>query len=132
MKIKVIFLALLICSNFANADSVSNSLSLSMPSQGSSYQSDSFRADGLECTNAIGSASRWQFGVTSIIQGADGSNNRTGDVALYSSVTIPIGKINRKRLDCSKLYELHLRKTRLEVQRLEQELKQLRALSFEN
>ena len=129
---KVILLTLLCISNFAYADSVSNSLSLSMPSQPSSYQSDSFRADGLECNNAIGSASTWQFGVTSIIQGANGSNNRTGDIALYSSVTIPIGRVNKTRLDCSKLYELHLRKTRLEVQRLEKELQQLRALSFEN
>ena len=129
---KVIVLTLLIISSFAKADSVSNSLSLSMPSQPSSYSSDSFRADGLECTNAIGSASTWQFGVTSIIQGANGSNNRTGDIALFSSVTIPIGRVNKNRLDCSKLYELHLRKTRLEVQRLEKELKQLRALSFEN
>ena len=58
------------------ADSASNSLNLSLPSSGSNYQSDKFRAGDLECSNAIGSATQWEFGVTGIIQGSNLVNNK--------------------------------------------------------
>jgi len=116
------------------ADSTSNSLSLSLPSPSINYQSDKFRAGDLDCSNSIGSATNIEFGLTSIIQGSSLSNagHRTGDIGVYAQITIPLGKRNKNRIDCSRLYELELTKKRLEVMRLEQEIKQLRALSFEN
>ena len=45
----------------------SSSLNLSLPGAPGSYQSDKFRAGELDCTNAIGSATNLEFGVTGII-----------------------------------------------------------------
>ena len=71
------------------ADSTSNSLSLSLPNSGTNYQSDSFRSGDLDCTNAIGSATNIEFGLTSIIQGGTAENSRkTGDIGIYSKITI--------------------------------------------
>ena len=70
------------------ADSTSNSLSLSLPNSSMSYQADKFRAGELDCSNAIGSATQWEFGVTGIIQGGTVStdNTKTGDVGVYLSL----------------------------------------------
>ena len=56
-----IFLAILLlsCSCLSSwADSASNSLSLSLPNSSAGYQSDKFRAGELDCSMAIGSATR--------------------------------------------------------------------------
>jgi len=118
------------------ADSASNSLNLSLPSSGSNYQSDKFRAGDLECSNAIGSATQWEFGVTGIIQGSNLVNNiktsKTGDIGVYSRIVIPLGKRAKNRIDCNRLFELELKKKELEVMKLQQEINQLKSLSFEN
>jgi len=114
------------------ADSTSNSLSLSLPNGGSNYQSDSFRAGDLDCSNAIGSATNIEFGVTSIIQGGTISSNRVGDIGVYSRITIPLGARTKNRIDCNRLYELELQKKQLEVLKLQQEINQLKNLAFEN
>jgi len=113
----------------ALADS-SSSLNLAIPGSSMNYQSDQFRAGDLDCSNAIGSATQLEFGVTGIIDKDMG--NQIGDVGVYSRITIPLGKRVKSRIDCNKLYELELRKKQLEVQKLEQELQQLRELQFEN
>ena len=112
------------------------SLHLALPSATGSYQSDKFRAGDLDCSNAIGSATRLETGVTGIsTKGQDefglNTGNRTGDVGVYARIVIPLGKRVKSRIDCNRLYELELRKKQLEVMKLEQELKQLRALQFE-
>jgi len=120
------------------ADSTSNSLSLSLPNSGNSYQSDKFRTGDLDCSNAIGSATNIEFGITSIIQGGTIDNNRkTGDIGIYTKITIPLGRRNKgSRLDCNRLYEIELKKKQLEVMKLQQEINRLRELgndlSFEN
>tara|TARA_R100001443_G_scaffold69898_4_gene78403 strand:+ start:2945 stop:3355 length:411 start_codon:yes stop_codon:yes gene_type:complete len=114
------------------ADSTSNSLSLSLPNGGSNYQSDSFRAGDLDCSNAIGSATNIEFGVTSIIQGGTISSDRVGDIGVYSRITIPLGARTKNRIDCNRLYELELQKKQLEVLKLQQEINQLKNLAFEN
>ena len=114
------------------ADSTSNSLSLSLPNGGSNYQSDSFRAGDLDCSNAIGSATNVEFGVTSIIQGGTISSNRVGDIGVYRRITIPLGARTKNRIDCNRLYELELQKKQLEVLKLQQEINQLKNLAFEN
>jgi|TARA_R110001599_G_scaffold153537_1_gene338797 hypothetical protein len=105
-----------------------------MPNSGGSYQSDKFRAGELDCSNAIGSATNLEFGLTSIIQGANDQigSSKTGDVGIFARITIPLGKRVKRRIDCSRLYDLELQKKQLELMRLQQEINQLRSLSFEN
>ena len=131
-------LAFLICTLIWISASFADSLSLSLPGAPGSYQSDKFRAGDLDCSNAIGSATNLELGVTGIIAngGYDSLNNyfndvRAGDVGVYARITIPLGKRVKSRVDCNRLYELELRMKQLEVQRLEAELKQLRELQFE-
>ena len=133
-------LALLICvliyASSSWADS--SSLSLALPGGAGNYQSDKFRAGELDCSHAIGSATNLEFGVTGLIQKGqyDAMNNyfndsRVNDVGVYARITIPLGKRNKNRIDCNRLYELELRQKQLEVMKLEQEIKQLKALQFE-
>ena len=135
--IALILLVVLIsgCSTIAAlGDSTSNSLSLSLPNSSMSYQADKFRAGELDCSNAIGSATQLEFGVTGIIQGGTLSTNnkKVGDIGVYSRIIIPLGKRAKSRIDCNRLYELELQKKELEVMKLKQEINQLRSLSFEN
>lgn len=117
----------------------SSSLNLALPGAPGNFQSDKFRAGELDCSHAIGSATNLEVGVTGIINKGqyDAMNNyfndtRTGDVGVYARITIPLGKRNKNRIDCSRLYELELKRKQLEVMRLEAELRQLRQLEFEN
>lgn len=134
---KYILPILLMFGTAAHANS--SSLNLALPGSPQNYQSDKFRAGELDCSNAIGSATNLEVGVTGIIQKGeyDALNNyfndtRAGDVGVYARIVIPLGKKPKNRIDCNELYELELRKKRLEVIKLEQELKQLRQLQFEN
>ena len=132
-----ILLALLILScsyTISQADSASNSLSLSIPNSSTGYQSDKFRAGELDCSNAIGSATQLEFGVTGIRQGSNSitGSNKTGDIGVYSRIIIPLGKRVKSRIDCNRLYELELQKKELEVMKLQQEINKLRSLAFEN
>jgi len=129
---RILFLVLLVFAKSAYADSTSNSLSLSLPNSGTNYQSDSFRSGDLDCSNAIGSATNIEFGLTSIIQGGTAENSgRTGDIGIYSKITIPLGKRAKSRINCNRLYELELQKKQLEVMKLQQEINKLRELAFE-
>jgi len=116
----------------------SNSLNLSLPSAPGSYQSDRFKAGDLDCSNAIGSATNLELGVTGIIgrgytDPLDGYvDSRVGDVGVFARIVIPLGQKPKSRIDCNELYQLELRKKQLEVMRLEQEIRQLRALQFQN
>ena len=131
----LLIICLLVCSYIPSwADSTSNSLSLSLPNSSMSYQADKFRAGELDCSNAIGSATQLEFGVTGLIQGGTISTNgkKVGDIGVYSRIIIPLGKRAKSRIDCNRLYELELQKKELEVMKLKQEINQLRSLSFEN
>lgn len=126
----------LVCST-AIADT--SSLNLALPNAPMNYQSDKFRAGDLDCSNAIGSATQMEVGVTGIIANGnyDSMNNyfnekRAGDVGVYARIVIPLGKTAGSRIDCNRLYELELRRKQLEVMKLEQEIQQLRELQFEN
>jgi hypothetical protein len=114
------------------------SLNLSLPGSYGSYQSDSFRADGMDCSMAIGSSTNVEFGVVGLINRSPTQNLITTnpsaqnkEVGVYGRITIPIGA-PRDRLDCNQLYQLELRKKAMEVQRLERELNNLKNLRFEN
>ena len=120
----------------AHADS--SSLNLQLPASGGNYQSDKFRAGELDCTNAIGSATNLEFGVTGIIDKEyydpqrDFTVGQQTDVGVFARITIPLGKRTKSRIDCNRLYELELRKKQLEVMKLEKELQQLKELTFED
>jgi hypothetical protein len=133
---KYAVLVFLMIGTAVNAES--SSLNLALPSTPGNYQSDKFRAGELDCSNAIGSATNLEFGVTGIISNGDYTamneyinGPKTGDVGVYARITIPLGKIARSRIDCNRLYELELQKKQLEVYKLQQEVNQLKQLQFE-
>lgn len=135
-KMRWIIIPLSLAANVTSAES--SSLNLQLPGAPGNYQSDKFRAGELDCSNAIGSATNLELGVTGIIAngGYDDMNNyfnetRTGDVGVYARITIPLGKRVKSRIDCNRLYELELQKKQLEVMKLQKELQQLRQLEFE-
>jgi hypothetical protein len=134
MRILLVLLILTSSYTLSWADSTSNSLSLSLPNSSMGYQSDKFRAGELDCSNAIGSATQLEFGVTGLIQGGTSFTNgkKVGDIGVYSRIIIPLGKRVKSRINCNRLYELELQKKELEVMKLQQEINQLRSLAFEN
>ena len=112
-------------------------LNLSLPNAGSTYGQDSIRTqDGLDCKNAIGGATQLEFGVTGIVDNYHspfGRNSGTSekDVGLYARITIPLDA-PKERINCNSLYQLELRKKRIEVLKLQEELEQLRKLNSNN
>ena len=109
-----------------------------MPSGNTNYQSDKFRAGDLDCSNAIGGSTNVEFGVTGIINNSDGlfSNPdinapQTKDVGVYARIIIPLDP-PRERINCNTLYQLELQKKRLEVQKLEAEIYNLKRLQNSN
>lgn len=116
----------------------SGSLSLQMPQAPQSYQSDKFRANNLDCSNAIGSATNLEFGVMGLVnQGNyydfndDPVTTPFRDIGVFARIVIPLGQKPRSRIDCNQLFELEMRYRALEIQRLEAELGQLRSLEFQ-
>lgn len=114
-----------------------NSLNLQLPNAQGNFSSDSFRSGEMDCKNAIGGATQFEFGVTGIIdnyQSPIGNNNSIGsstkDVGVYARVTIPLDK-PKERINCNTLYQLELKRKRLEILKLEEELRKLRALQSE-
>jgi hypothetical protein len=131
-----------IISTQALADSTS-SLNLALPSTPGTYGQDSIRAGDLDCKNAIGGATQLEFGVTGIIDnyespfGSSNSNiDSSRDIGVYARIVIPLDK-PKERINCNSLYQLELRKKRIEVLKLQEELEALKRLNangggFEN
>ena len=123
---------LLMC---AVSNAQNGSMSLAIPSAPGSFQSDRFRAGDLDCSMAIGSATNVEFGVLGVInnnqQITTNITPQNRDVGVYGRIIIPIGA-PKGRVDCNILYELELKKRRIEIQKLETELNNLRNLRFEN
>lgn len=124
------FVILLLCSPVYAGES----LNLAIPTASGSYQQDTVRADGVECSMAIGSGTNVEFGVVGIINKdqptvTTNSNNNAKDVGIYARMTIPIGG-PKTRLNCDSLYQLELQKKRMEIQKMEQEIQNLRSLKF--
>ena len=140
---KLALLLMLVCATNAYADG--SSLNLALPSSPSTYGQDSIRAGDLDCKNAIGGATQLEFGVTGIVNNAtspfsssnDMLNPQTKDIGVYARIVIPLDG-PKERINCNSLYQLELRKKRLEVLKLQQELEALKRLnasggtSFEN
>jgi len=131
-----ILLALLFFPVMAVSDN--SSLNLSLPSSNMNHQSDKFRAGDMDCSNAVGGATNLEFGMMGVVDNATGPfsnddpmNRETKDIGVYARITIPLDK-PRERINCNTLYQLELRARRLEVEKLELELEQLRNMRFEN
>ena len=133
MKKLLLTMALIFNTDMSFAET-SSSVNLAIPNAQQSYQSDSFDAGELRCSNAIGSATQLEYGVTGIINGGssyDASQPALRDVGVYARITVPLGKVAKNRIDCNRLFELELQKKQLELQKLQQELEQLKSLQLE-
>ena len=117
-----------------------SSLNMQLPSMGQSYGSDRVRAGDMECQASISGATNLELGVTGIVNNAvspfeseDPMNPQTKDLGLYARIIIPLDAPKR-RLDCTSLYNLELQRKRLELEKLQQELNNLRKLQkgFDN
>lgn len=133
MKYLFVIVLLTFC-NLSNAQN--GSLNLSIPSAPGSYQSDRFRSGELDCSMAIGSGVNVEFGVVGVMNNG-GQTVTTGavdqqakDVGVYARMIIPIG-MPKGRVDCSILYNMELEKKRMEIQKLETELQNLKNMKFE-
>jgi len=127
----------------------SSSVNLALPNSPGSYASDRVRSGQFECQNAIGGATTMEFGVVGILNqngpydngfgssttyiNPDGwnQNDYVRDVGVYAKLTIPLDK-PKERINCNTLYKLELERRRLEIQKLQQEVANLKALQFED
>lgn len=126
--------------NYAMAEN--SSLNLQLPSSSATYGQDSFRAGELDCKNAIGGATNVEFGVTGIVDNATGpfsdrdpTQPTSKDIGVYARIIIPLDG-PKERINCNTLYQLELRRKRIEILKLQEELDALRKLNqgntFEN
>ena len=114
----------------------SSSLNLQLPNAGSIYGQDSFRAGDLDCKNSIGGSINMEFGITGIVDNAQNIFNKkeetsTKDIGIFARIIIPLDG-PKERVNCNTLYQLELKRKRLEILKLERELEQLRVLEKEN
>ena len=130
------YIILVICMMAGSA--YADSINLQLPSAPGSYQSDKFKSGQMDCSNAIGSATTLEFGVTGLIDGGryDAMNDwindkEVGSIGVYSRIVIPLGAKPKKRIDCNRLYELELQKKSLELEQLRKEIQSLKELQFE-
>jgi hypothetical protein len=138
---KSFVIILLTVSISTSAFAQSSSLNLALPSTPGVYGQDSIRAGELDCKNAIGGSSQLEFGITGIIDNAQSPfGNSSGvyekDIGVYARIVIPFDK-PKERINCNTLYELEIRKKRIEVLKLQEELEALKRLNanpqgFEN
>lgn len=134
MKKFVLLLTMLLYATAARSES--SSLNLALPSTPQAYGQDSIRSGELDCKNAIGGATNLEFGITGIIDnyespfggGYDPNASQSRDIGVYARIVIPLDG-PKERINCNSLYQLELRKKRLEVLKLQQELEALRRLN---
>jgi hypothetical protein len=124
---------LIFCASVAHSDT--SSIGLQLPGVGASYGQDSIRAGDLDCKNSIGGSTQLEFGLTSVISNYESpfssrDTEPSNNVGVYARIVIPLDG-PRERINCNSLYELELRRKRLEVLKLQEELDQLRRLNSE-
>jgi len=129
-------LLLLVLVGTAMADS--SSMSLSLPSSGLSYGTDSIKAGDLDCKNSIGGSTNFELGLTGVINNVTGifstedlKNPQSKDVGVYARLVIPLDAPT-ERINCNTLYQLELQHRRLEIEKLRTEIEMLKQMQFEN
>lgn len=131
MKKYIILIAMLL-PTYGMADN--SGIGLTLPSAPSTYGQDSIRSGDIDCKNSIGGATTFEFGVTGIIDNYSSPfndpdyGNTEKDVGIFARIVIPLDK-PRERINCNSLYQIELRKKRLEVLKLQQELEALKRLN---
>ena len=133
--VKAIIVSFLVFPTIALADN--SGIGVTLPGMSSSYGQDSIRAGDLDCKNSIGGATNLEFGVTGVVDNYqspfgggnfDPTRSSERDIGVYARITIPLDK-PKERINCNSLYQLELRKKRLEVLKLQQELEALKRLN---
>ena len=119
-------LALALCVVASSAIAESNNLALTLPNPPMNYQSDRFRAGNLDCSNAVGGGVNLEYGVTGVLSGLN-TMNKGKDIGVYARIVIPLDK-PKARINCDDLYQIELAQRRLEIQKLRDELEQLKNL----
>jgi len=114
------------CMLASSAVADSSSLSLALPNPPMNYQSDSFSTGNMRCSNAVGGGVNLEYGVTGVLSGLD-TNSRGKDIGVYARIVIPLDK-PKARINCDDLYQIELTQRRLEIQKLRDELEQLKNL----
>lgn len=131
---KYIMIAAICLPSLAYANN--SGVGVSLPGMSGSYGQDSIRSGDIDCKNAIGGATNLEFGITGVIDNYnspfDSGNglDTSKDVGVYARIVIPLDK-PKERINCNSLYQLELRKKRLEVLKLQQELEALKRLQVE-
>jgi hypothetical protein len=115
-----------LCFVASSAVADSSSLSLALPSPPMNYQSDSFSTGNTRCSNAVGGGINLEYGVTGVLSSLD-TINRGKDIGVYARIVIPLDK-PKARINCNDLYQIELTQRRLEIQKLRDELEQLKKL----
>ena len=123
-------LTALLCILSSSALAESSSLALSLPSPPMNYQSDSFSANNLRCSNAVGGGINLEYGVTGVLSSFD-TANRDKDIGVYARIVIPLDR-PKSRINCNDLYQVELAQRRLEIQKLRDELDALKNLQSDN
>ena len=119
-------LSIAFCLIATTASSDSSSLALSLPNPPMNYQSDSFSTGSMRCSNAVGGGVNLEYGVTGVLSGLN-TNSRGKDIGVYARIVIPLDK-PKARINCNDLYQIELTQRRLEVQKLRDELEELKNL----
>lgn len=138
MKHLVFLLILLLSSTGAYAES--SSLNLQLPNTSGTHSSDKFRSGDMDCSNAIDGSTKFEFGVTGLIdnyqspfarenRNDDNLNRSSKDIGVFARLVIPLDGPS-ERINCNTLYQLELKKKRLEIEKLERELDKLRSLQI--
>ena len=128
---RFVFLVLLLFSSSAYAES--SSLNLQLPNASGTHSSDKFKSGDMDCSNAIDGSTKFEFGITGLIdnyQSPFGERNQglsEKDVGVFARIIIPLDGPT-ERINCNTLYQLELKKKRLEIEKLERELSKLRSL----
>ena len=129
-------LLLLVLVGTAMADSTS--MSLSLPSSGMSYGTDSIKAGDLDCKNSIGGSTNFELGLTGVINNVTGifstediNNPQSKEVGVYARLVIPLDAPT-ERINCNTLYQLELQYRRLEIEKSRAEIEMLKSMQFEN
>jgi len=137
-EVQVIRYALLLLVLVGTAMADSSSMSLSLPSSGMSYGTDSIKAGDLDCKNSIGGSTNFELGLTGVINNVTGifstedlNNPQSKDVGVYARLVIPLDAPT-ERINCNTLYQLELQHRRLEIEKLRTEIEMLKQMQFEN
>lgn len=134
---RILIGALCIVATSAVGDS--STIGLQLPNAGTAYGQDSIRSGELDCKNSIGGSTQLEFGITGVIDNYnspfdrmnDSFNQQSRDIGVYARIVIPLDG-PKQRINCNSLYQLELKRKRLEVLRLEAELARLNRLNSQS